>query len=363
MTLHIFNPDHDLALAFGGVNFTAPHAARCLRNDLAFLPALWCERGDAVLVENAVCAEKSLLKLQTRLRRRGLRGEDREVRFVEWSDLKLLQADHDIVQIAPWGWNMSLRDKLQKKLGAECTLLPPVEAIDDVRRLSHRRLSAELLSGIATSGAIGEAFECHSLDEVRERVDRLGRAVLKAPWSSSGRGLRFIDAELDVHRTGWVRNLLSSQGSVMVEPFYNKVKDFAMEFSAQEDGTVCYNGLSLFSTRNGAYVGNVLATEEAKLEIISKYISVDLLEKIKEKIIECITLLLEGKYVGPFGIDMMVVAMPDANGFALHPCVEINLRRTMGHVALALSPIDNDIKGVMRIGYNKNNYQLCVEGF
>ena len=40
-------------------------------------------------------------------------------------------------------------------------------------------------------------------------------------------------------------------------------------------------------------------------------------------------------YRGPLGIDMMLVR-PAAPSSAplLHPCIEVNLRRTMGHVAL-----------------------------
>ena len=60
---------------------------------------------------------------------------------------------------------------------------------------------------------------------------------------------------------------------------------------------------------------------------------------------------------GIAGIDMMVVR---GNGsFLLHPCVEINLRRTMGHVALSLSPDDDEILRVMQISY-ENRYKLSV---
>ena len=52
MTLHIFNPEHDIALASNLSNFTAPHAGRQLRNDLGFLPALWAQEGDQILVEH-----------------------------------------------------------------------------------------------------------------------------------------------------------------------------------------------------------------------------------------------------------------------------------------------------------------------
>ena len=49
MKLHIFNPDHDLALAANQKIFTAPHAGRLLRGDLSFIPALWADDGDLVL--------------------------------------------------------------------------------------------------------------------------------------------------------------------------------------------------------------------------------------------------------------------------------------------------------------------------
>ena len=48
---------------------------------------------------------------------------------------------------------------------------------------------------------------------------------------------------------------------------------------------------------------------------------------------------------------------PDSQArFTLHPCVEINLRRTMGHVALALNALmnpdgDDELCRIMRIDY------------
>ena len=45
----------------------------------------------------------------------------------------------------------------------------------------------------------------------------------------------------------------------------------------------------------------------------------------------------------------------------LHPCVEINLRRTMGHVALALTPTDDDMVRVMRIEYADGTYKLKIQ--
>ena len=168
--------------------------------------------------------------------------------------------------------------------------------------------------------------------------------------------------------SNWIANVLKTQGSIMAEPYYNKVKDFGMEFEADAEGRIRYLGLSLFHTVNGAYQGNILATEAVKREMISRYIPVSLLDLVKQRIIE--RLRLDG-YIGPFGIDMMIVkSIGNGNHnsqlsivncqLGLHPCVEINLRRTMGHVALSISPTDDDIRGVMRVIYDRDHYKLKI---
>ena len=57
MILHIFNPEHDLALAANLSNFTAPRAARLLRQQLGWLPALWAEEDDLILVDDVRTAQ------------------------------------------------------------------------------------------------------------------------------------------------------------------------------------------------------------------------------------------------------------------------------------------------------------------
>ena len=108
--------------------------------------------------------------------------------------------------------------------------------------------------------------------------------VVKAPWSSSGRGIRFVDNEIDQHLSSWVNKTIERQGNIIVEKYNNKVKDFGMEFESDGEGGIRYLGLSLFHTQNGAYTGNILATEEEKSEMISRYISSERLDIVKEKI-------------------------------------------------------------------------------
>lgn len=356
ITIHIFNPEHDIALAANLSNFTPPHAGRQLRSDLGFLPALWAENGDAVLVDDAGRAEQRYKRLVQSLNRQvGRRFYAADVAFV---GLKQLNKIGQIDAVNPWGWNVAQKAQL-KRSGVAEELLPTDTQLAEIRELSHRRTSARLLPLLQQEGTVGEAYECFTEGDVTTLLGRYDRMVLKAPWSSSGRGLRFVTLDTFTPQVkGWLRHLLEAQGSVMAEPFYDKEKDFGMEFFVTETGEIRYEGLSLFHTANGAYTGNVLATESLKREMISHYLSLDLLDTVKEKVKQELKIVFKDKYVGPFGIDMMIVK---GEKYGLHPCVEINLRRTMGHVALSLSPTDDDVVRVMRIEYNEGQYRMKIE--
>ena len=338
MTLHVFNPEHDLALASGLSNFTAPHAGRRLRADLGYLPALWAGEGDCVLVEHVEQARRAYGRLRARV-------GGAPCRFVDKSQLSHLPID----RVSPWGWDLALRAALIR-YGVPAEACPSESEIAAVRDLSHRRHAAEVLSLLTPHTSLLENLlevpvEATSVETVEAYLLNHSRLVVKAPWSSSGRGVRFIDGGLSDYHRGWLRNIIAQQGSVMVEPMYPKVKDFGMEFEALPDGQIRYLGLSLFDTRNGAYTGNIIASEEDKLDMISHYVPESLINDIREKLIHAISDVLmshtspqsPSHYTGPFGVDMMIISQPKGQGFSVHPCVEINLRRTMGHVAIHMA--------------------------
>lgn len=52
-SLYIFNPDHDLALASGDVNYMPPASARQMAADLALLPVWYASPESAVLAPSA----------------------------------------------------------------------------------------------------------------------------------------------------------------------------------------------------------------------------------------------------------------------------------------------------------------------
>jgi len=345
MKLLVFNPEHDLALAANLSNFTAPHAGRQLRADLGFVPAIWAAADDFVLVENVEDAERRFLRLTRRP----------FGRFIAKDLLCKLQFS----AVDVWGWDLAIRAYLLR-WGVEAVVMPTVTQIDAIRQLSHRRHAMQLLESLQMPGTIGCASETDQMDIIADRLHRGEHLVVKAPWSSSGRGVRFMEGDMNIYDNGWVRHVIEKQGSVMVEPYYNKVKDFGMEFVSDGIGIVSYVGLSLFQTSNGAYTGNILASEDEKEHMISRYISVDLLKSIRQKICTLMGVLLKDRYAGAFGIDMMVVRRDDGDGFLLHPCVEINLRRTMGHVAISLTEHCSGLPKLMRIEYNSNVYKIRI---
>lgn len=354
--IHVFNPEHDIALAANQKRFTAPHAGRQMRADLGFIPALWAYDSDFVIVDDVEAALEAV---------RHIRKNAHKVEFITLSDLKKLELSDNVhVQIMPWGWDCTIKEQLLRADNRLEAFMPDDASIDIMRQLSNRRFASEYLLPIlhdTNCKVVGESSYCETEADVLAVMLRYGTSVLKSPWSSSGRGVRYVPAKQpDEHVLGWVRNILRQQGGIMVEPLYPKVYDFGMEFYATAEGVIEYRGLSLFATRGGAYTGSICATESDKREMLSHYVDLKLLDRISGQIKKILASQFKDKYVGPFGIDMMSIAKDGEDGFWLHPCVELNLRRTMGHVALALTPTQFEARRLMNI-YYADKYRVRIQ--
>ena len=363
MKLHIFNPEHDLALAANLRQFTAPHAGRQLRSDLSFIPALWADEGDLVLVDDIDNARDKVRHLGTKL--------VDKVEFITKVQLEHLIKTEFLDSVHPWGWDLSLKGELER-IGMPEIVMPGDAILYKVRALSSRQWTAEHLQS-------GVQF-VQTVTDVKSLVREWGKAVIKAPWSSSGRGVRFVSADEFREGSGypsferWVGNIIYRQGGVTVEPYYNKVMDFGMEFE-MVDGNVLYRGLSLFDTIKNAYSGNILCSEDKKEEMMAQYVSPERLLQIRQHIIDVMEPALKGNYSGPFGVDMMIYAkdmsalnqvistdMP--SDFGVNECIEVNLRRTMGHVAIDLAnylqQTSAEFNNIMRVDFDGNRYHLRV---
>lgn len=240
--------------------------------------------------------------------------------------------------ITPWGWNYSLRASLLKD-GVQQNLLPSDEQLDFITKHSRREFAIELHNFIIKKLSSDRFFKNHvsiilpdyriiatDLELVVGFIKQKGEVVLKAPLSGSGKGLRYVNGEMLQSDLGWVKRVLQKQGTVIVEQKMKILKECAMLFLCSKEG-VDFKGFSLFSAVNGAYKANVLASDEYIRSVLGEYISVSVIEDVKELIREFFCDRLFGKYVGYIGVDQMFCE----DGYVM--ASEINLRMTMGHIA------------------------------
>ena len=215
--MNIFNPEHDLCMANGDANFVPPASALEFGKDCAGL--------------------------------------------TRWID----QSSEN--EVIPWGWDAVLKRRLQKE-GAPGSMLPSDDAIAEIRRLSHRgnavnasiyvndfqaNADVRLLKHLRPLSYVREISDVNALAPA---VEEFGDAVLKAPLSGSGKGLRWARRnELSASDLGWSRNVIAKQGSLMVEKRLEIVQDFAMLFHVGRS-EVSSEGYSLFFNDNGIYKGN-----------------------------------------------------------------------------------------------------------
>ena len=245
--------------------------------------------------------------------------------------------------ITAWGWDASLVRRLCKR-GVPRELMPSDEQLETIRQLSHRRTA---LAAAEACGVSPKGVECFEMNDVQTALDKYGRIVMKAPWSGSGRGLRWVDHTLSDLDKRWAEKIISSQGSVIVEPRCEVVQDFALEYyvgsrsaqvSGQQSISPCagthFAGYSLFATQNGVYRENLLLSDDEILQRLSGFVPLETISSAKTSIGSWLQAYVAPKYEGPLGVDMFIYRTAD--GYALNPMVEINFRHTMGHVAVAL---------------------------
>lgn len=314
--LYYFNPDHDMAMANFTPYYKAPAEIKRMAADLSVLPAWYAEKGDWIKVDNLCHVEEWESPLFPS--------------DISWTE------DWLSMPCSPWGWNPALVHSLQDVVSSD--FLPDEKHLQQLRYLAGRQRCVKVLQSFSTSSSFtcGEARACSSVTEVQRFMQSRGEVILKSPWSGSGRGLAHVSPSTwTTSIEGWISRIIRTQGEIMVEPFYSKEVDFAMEFQINEQGETCFAGYSLFETDSfGNYKANLLLPDEEIERRISAYIPITLLHNVKEELTKMLSTLAGGCYVGYLGVDMMICSIEDT--YKLHPCVEINLRMNMGVVARLL---------------------------
>ena len=287
MRLLVFNPENDMALASGLSGYTAPESIERYSRSQWMLPRLWAGEDDLV-----------------------------------W-DWRQDLSDKNITEVVPWGWSKALVYRLSKA-GVRREVMPSDAVLDGLRTLSSRVFTSKLQRELGLDVAV-----CKTWEEVEIFERRVGPSVMKAPWSSSGKGLMMVSSPT---ARGWMQNTVTREGAVVCERWMDRAQDFALEFTVEKSGAVRYEGLSVFRTSpSGRYIAHDFVTPEEQRAALKQWVN-------EEEVLRWCTWwqkrlerddIRAFSYVGPMGVDMFV----DAAG-QINPCVELNWRMTMGHVAL-----------------------------
>lgn len=348
--LYLFNPDHDLALANHDINYMPPASARQFSTDLAIFPAWYAGEGNAVLAPSAY----NLLFLNA------MRNY-----FPQLASL-LTEVEVAMVRntdFIPWGWDPAVYKRLIQ-LGVAPGELPTQGHLDLIREKSHRFQAVNILKRLQFEQCCGESYYMTALGDIRAYIESRTACLLKAPLSSSGKGLNWCKGLYTSHINDWCRNIIRQQGGVVAEPLFDKVVDFAMQFFADRNGKVSFRGYSLFRTgATGAYDGNYLTTDDDIESRLIQYIPLPVLKKVCEALEKELSELLDNAYIGYLGVDMMICRSYDAFEYRLHPCVEINLRMNMGMASRIIFNrfVHPDKTGLLKVSYFPLSEQLLEE--
>lgn len=331
MTLRYFNPGHEAAVLSGSPYYQAPARVVKMQQDLSFLPAWYASNDDYIYIEKPL-TEAFLSLVATHF--------GHHPGLVRAGDAAGLSALPSCMAVDLWGLSpqaVHLFESLSREYDLHLRL-PEWKTV--YTELGSRATAMRCLSFLSAElewvepAIIPRRFD--SIKAIEQQVISSGiRQVVKSPYSSSGRGLLWLNpVALTRSERQIITGMLNKQGFVSVEPALDKVLDFSMHFEADRSG-VSFRGYSVFHTNEkGAYKFSVLDSQTNQEQALLHYVSGDCLKKIKEKLSCFLKEIYFPVYSGPIGVDMLIYR--SGEGYLIHPCVEINMRRSMGSLALSL---------------------------
>ncbi len=318
--LFIFNPFTDFARADARINFVPNKRIQALAYEGMLTQLPLARKGDIFLVPfPGVLPVSDVLE----------KAADAGCKVVGWDELRRLPFAE--IEIDPWGWDSSLRRMLIKH-GVPVSSLPTDVEIKTISKLSHRRTTIAIHQRLKAAGFHSDIplpLELKSADEVRQTLMLWPEVYFKAPWSSSGRGIWPSANARPEETLQWADGIINRYGSVMAEKGFSKKLDFASEWVISRS-KACFVGYSLFNTSGRAvYKGNSIMPQSDVKNRLRNEINDDLslVSEVQRQILDE---LISPFYSGRAGIDMLATVDGSVNA-----CLELNLRTTMGHIAIA----------------------------
>jgi len=332
-----FNPTCELAVANGSFSFMPPRLLREFEQDCSALPFVLATYGDFVLTENKPSPE--LIK----------RWSDAGFEIPEFCSLKeLTSRTNSLETISPWGWSPAAHFKL-KELKEKCTLpfqkSPAFNWTEKHTTLYERITSLCFLRKFLDENPLDcfihkamTGTKVTSIMEIETLVEKNHPLVLKAPVSSSGRGIQIIrKPTLNTSNRQWISGILNQQNYLIAEPFLDKMADLSFQFRITDQGQPKYLGYSVFETNtNGQYKSTLIHPEiettgfsaiYKETQTIIAITAARLEEALKDSVYSQL-------HRGFLGIDAMIYK--DHEVWKMQHCIEINSRMNMGILTMQI---------------------------
>ena len=332
--LHWFNPNAESHVRAHccGKEFTPNKMQVALEHDLEMVMLAWCRRDDMVLMRKPPSREHL-----ARLKGAGF----------ELPEIVALDCPEDIPVgrklggLRPWAWSPECSGQLHAYADDVQSGVPWQWRQSVPALWFSKEIGVRLNEMLGLSDGVG----CVCSDETAawsavQQLNKDGDVLLKAPYDCAGRGHQRVksdSSEQEIRR--WITKMLSNHGGVVVEPWLDRVLDFSSLYEMTASGEVKFIGMTemendaagrFIGTRVYPKWGTGIPPEVAEF----LFREAGVMAWYKVKIPSALSALLEG-YIGPVGVDAMVYRNADGS-LALRHIIELNVRMTMGRVALEL---------------------------
>ncbi len=351
--VYVFNPTCEYAIANGNASWQPNKLLQKMEADLASLPLFFAKSTDRLIVPQ-LPSKQYLSSLQ-----------ETGIHLPEFITPQMLVSSPPkaINELRPWGWSPAIHKRLaalKNNCSPDFKTSPVFNWKPEAQNLYSKKFAQEILYKLTQKFPSQHFIDnsmltqvCKTQHEIETLLEKWGKLMIKAPWSSSGRGLQTI-RKTPVHPKIWdkVLGIIKNQHSAIVEPYLNKVIDLAFQFELRK-GKIQFLGFSNFSTdHKGQYIGNSLNGLSENLPNEVKNFVHFVPSIILSPLIEILEASeLATNYEGFFGVDTLIYSTKDGE-LKINPCLEINIRYNMGLLSLYLEKLISDNKkGIFRTWY------------
>ena len=356
--IFLFNPTCEYAIANGNANWQSNQVLQKMESDLSAIQLYFADEKDFILVDKIPLSGfiSTLHQLDLKLPDFILKKD-----AIKYSYFAGIPKN----KLLPWGWSPAahkLLSPLKESCSDEFKTSPVFNWQPEHKKMYSKKFAKDVLQQLVSQvnspiflpqKLVPEI--CTSKPEVEMLIKKWNKIMVKAPWSSSGRGLQPV-TKTPVHTKVWEKILgtINDQGYVIVEPLLEKVLDYSFQFTMSK-GKIEFLGISNFVTdKKGQYLGNNLngLPENIEQEVVEFH------QHSISEILHPLILILENSilsryYEGNFGVDTLIFS-DENNRLRINPCLELNIRQNMGLLSLYLEKmIVPEKKGVYRMFYQQ----------